>query len=258
MNDTGGPRVVVKSSVAQAANFAAELFRSIVCDAIDRTGSCSVALAGGTTPHALYHLLAFESAVSDLPWNAIDFFFGDERDVPLDHAESNFGMAQRTLMDNVPIIPSRVHPMRADAPDLDAAAAEYEKTVRKLVPAGDTGLPRFNLILLGMGGDGHTASLYPGTDALAEKEKLVTTNYVPVLGRTRMTITYPLINAAEVIILLVTGKDKADVVASLLHQDQSRKAGIPAGLVEPTNGWLSLILDAAAASKTDLTVDNDQ
>ena len=184
-----GTSVVVKSSVAQAANFAAELFRKIVCQAVERNGTCSVALAGGTTPHALYHLLAFESAVSDLPWDAIDFFFGDERDVPLDHTESNFGLAQRTLMDNVPIIPTRVHPMRADSPDLDAASTEYENTIRQHVAANDTGLPQFDLILLGMGCDGHTASLFPGTKALAESKQLVVSNYVPILGRTRMTIT---------------------------------------------------------------------
>ena len=250
-------RVVVKGSVASATHFVAELFQSIICEAVARKGSCSVVLAGGTTPHALYHLMAFEGAIADLPWGSVDFFFGDERDVPLDHVESNFGMAQRTLLDNVPVDPGRVHPMRADSDDLDEAAREYEQTIRRKVPSGADGVPAMDIILLGMGGDGHTASLFPGTKALKVADRLVVANPVPVLGRNRMTITYPLINAARNVIFLVTGRDKAEAVEKLLDQRYDDEKTIPAARVRPTDGLCVVVLDKAAAANTNLKPEED-
>ncbi len=250
-------RVVVKGSVASATHFVAELFQSTICQAVARSGSCSVALAGGTTPHALYHLMAFEAAIAELPWGNVDFFFGDERDVSPDHVESNYGMAQRTLLDNVPADPARVHPMRADAPDLDQAAREYESLIRRTVEQGSDGIPRFDIILLGLGGDGHTASLFPGTDALNENQRLVVANHVPVLGRDRMTITYPLINAARTVIFLVTGRDKADAVEKLLSQRYDDPKTIPAARVRPDDGVCIIVLDPAAAANTNLKPEQD-
>jgi 6-phosphogluconolactonase len=244
-------RVFVKASVAQATHFVAELFQSIICEAVSQRGTCSVALAGGTTPHALYHLMAFEGAIAETPWPSVEFFFGDERDVPLDHVESNFGMAQRTMLDHVPVDPSRVHPMRGDAPDLAAAAAEYEQTIRRVVPECEHQVPCFDIILLGMGSDGHTASLFPGTDAVNETEKLVVANYVPTMDRWRMTITYPLINHARNVIFLVTGQDKAEAVAKLIRQGPAAETGIPAARVQPLDGLCFVVLDPPAAKKTD-------
>jgi 6-phosphogluconolactonase len=252
MNDSSNPRrVFVKASVAQATHFVAELFQSIICEAVSQRGTCSVALAGGTTPHALYHLLAFEGGVAELPWPSVEFFFGDERDVPLDHVESNYGMAQRTMLDHVPADPTRVHPMRGDAPDLDEAASEYEQIIRRVVPAGSNGIPVFDIILLGMGSDGHTASLFPDTAALEQDERLVVANHVETMDRHRMTITYPLINNARNIIFLVTGQDKADAVAKLVRQGPDSDAEIPAARVEPANGVCFVVLDPPAAKKTD-------
>ncbi len=187
-----------------------------------------------------------------LPWSHVEVFFGDERDVPHDHVESNYRMVQRTLLDNVPVQPGCVHPMRADADDLQAAAAEYEQTIREIVPADENGIPRFDLLLLGMGADGHTVSLYPGTEALAETEKLVTACFVPVLGRRRITFTYPLINAARNVILLVTGGDKAEAVADFFGDDEERRKRLPAASVAPTDGKLFLVLDDAAGRQAGL------
>ena len=242
--------VVVRRTVADATDSAAAAFTTIVRDALRRRDACYVSLSGGTTPYQMYKELASAAAVGDLPWGQIEVFFGDERDVPHDDIESNYNMALRTLLNNVPVQPTRVHPMRGDAPDLQAAAAEYEQIIRQIVPAGDGGVPVLDLVLLGMGADGHTASLFPGTEALKETRKLVTGYHVPALGRARMTFTYPLINAARNVVFLVTGEDKAPAVAALLGSDPDARKNIPSACVAPASGKLTIILDQAAAKLT--------
>ena len=244
-------QVLVEPGVAEATKLAAELFGVIVCETIEQRDSCNVSLAGGTTPRALYHLLA-ENAADNLPWGKMGVFFGDERDVPPDHVESNYGMIQRTLLDHVPVDFNHIHPMLADAADMQTAAAEYEQTIRNIVPTGEGGLPSFDLVLLGMGGDGHTASLFPASDALNASDKLVTSCSVMVLGRKRMTMTFPLINAARTVMLLVTGSDKAEAIAALLSDSQDAKSRLPAANIHPQNGKLIIILDSAAARLTSL------
>ena len=241
-------KVCVESTAEKATELVAELMKTMICESTGARGTCHLALAGGTTPHALYKVLARSGTGGEVPWNDCEVFFGDERDVPLDHIESNYMMAQRTLLDHLPIEPGRVHPMRGDATDLEAAAAEYEETVRRLVPADGGNIPRFDLILLGMGGDGHTASLHPGTAALGQTQRLVVSNFVEVLNRTRLTFTLPLINAARNIVLLVTGDDKAEAVSKLLSGEKS----VPAALVNPTNGLLTMVFDSAAARRVNV------
>ena len=245
-------RVLVEPTAAEATEVAAELFKTAVCDSVGERGKCRLALAGGTTPHALYQLLAEQWPAAEVPWPDVEVFFGDERNVPQDDIESNYGMAQRTLLDHVPVPPHQIHPMSADAEDLDAAAADYEQMIRHIVPAGSDGIPKFDLVLLGMGGDGHTASLFPGTEALHERSRLVVSHFVQVLGRHRMTVTFPLINAGRNVILMVTGDDKAEAVAALLGDDPQRKKRFPAAAVQPAEGKLYLVLDADAARLTDL------
>ena len=245
-------RVVVEPTAEQATRVVAELFRSIICDSVSRHHLCYVALAGGTTPHRLYGILADPAVSEDVPWNKVEIFFGDERDVSFDHVESNYRMVQRGLLDHVPVELPRVHPMPGDAEDLASAAADYERMVRSTVPAGPDALPCFDLILLGMGGDGHTASLFPATEALNEQEKLVVAHFVSVLGRNRMTFTFPLINAARTVIMLVTGADKGQAVADLLGEDTEARRRLPAAGVAPTRGKLVLVLDAAAARRAGL------
>ncbi len=251
-------RIVVERTQAAAAARASEIFKSVVSDSVKRRGVCGLALSGGTTPRSMYQHLARSAIIDEVPWSKVEVFFGDERDVPLDNVESNYGMVQRVLLDNAPIDLSRVHPMRADAEDIDAAAGEYERTIRQIIPVGENGVPRFDLIMLGAGGDGHTASLFPGGKALDEEEKLVVACHVPVLGRRRMTFTFPLINASENILLLVTGDDKADVVQRILEGDAvpahngsvgtdgRRTAALPAARIDPENGTFHVVLDAAA------------
>ena len=239
--------VVVRQTQHQITQEVCTIFRRIISESVAERKACSLALAGGTTPHALYQALARDCAVDDTPWSDVEVFFGDERDVPQDHVESNYGMVQRTLLDHLPIQPARVHPMPADADDLDAAAADYEQRIREVVEAGKDGIPRFDMILLGMGAEGHTASIFPLTEAATEKKKLVMACFVPVLGRKRMTFTFPLINAARHIILLVTGSDKADVVARILGDDQEAKKSLPAARIAPADGKLIIALDRGAA-----------
>jgi 6-phosphogluconolactonase len=245
-------KVLVDRTAEEATATAATLFKTIVCETVGQRGTCRLALAGGTTPHALYQTLAAGGISGEIPWKNVEVFFGDERDVPQDNVESNYCMVQRTLLDHVPVEPTMIHPMRGDSDDLQAAAAEYEQTIRRLVPAGADGLPRFDLILLGMGGDGHTASLFLGSDALHENHKLVTSHFVPVLGRQRMTFTYPLINAARNILLLVTGDDKARAVLGILGDSPEAKAALPAAAILPADGFLYVVLDGGAARLTGL------
>lgn len=247
--------VVVRQTQQKITQEVCAIFRGIVRESVEQRKTCSLALAGGTTPRKLYQALARGCAVDDTPWSDVEVFFGDERDVPQDHVESNYGMVQRTLLDHLPIQPARVHPMPADADDLDAAAAGYEQRIREVVEAGKDGIPRFDLILLGMGAEGYTASIFPFTDAAAEEQKLVMACFVPVLGRKRMTFAFPLINAARHIILLVTGSDKAGAVARILGDDQEARKSLPAARIAPTDGRLIIALDYPAARAAGLKPD---
>ena len=246
-------RVVVESTAERATWFTTEIVKSVICEAVDLHGLCHVALAGGTTPHGLYLMLAGAAVTGDVPWRDVEVFFGDERDVSHDDIESNSRMVRETLLDHVPIDPQRVHPMPADAQDLDAAAGDYERTIRQIVPVGRDNIPRFDLILLGMGGEGHTASLFPETEILDETDRLVASYFVPVLGRQRMTFTFPLINAARNVLLLVTGADKADAVARLLGDDDEARRQLPAARIAPTDGKVILVLDEAAGKQAGRT-----
>ncbi|MBN1555302.1 MAG: 6-phosphogluconolactonase [Phycisphaerae bacterium] len=237
-------RMIVEPTPEQAAAKAADIFKSIVLETLRQRDVCHLALSGGTTPRSMYHHLANRALGDNVPWSKVEVYFGDERDVPQDDVESNFGMAQKVLLDNTPIDWSRVHAMRADAKDIDSAAREYEATIRHLVPAGPEGIPQFDLVMLGMGGDGHVASLFPHTEILAETQRLVAACHVPVLGRNRMTFSFPLINAARNILLLVTGDDKAEVIERVFkHGDRE----LPAARVDPRHGTMHVVLDTAAA-----------
>lgn len=235
---------IVANSPQDAAARAASVFTQIVSQAVEARGICHVALAGGVTPRAMYSHLASHATTDEVPWSRVEVFFGDERDVPQDDSDSNFHMAQRSLFDHTPIDWERIHPMRADAADLDAAVAEYEQLIRASLPAGEGGVPQFDLILLGLGTDGHVASLFPGTAGLDEQEKLVTSCHIPVLGRNRMTVTFPLINAARHVLFFVTGDDKAETVKRVVHDGDPT---LPASRVTPKNGETHFVLDQAAA-----------
>ena len=231
-----------------AAQKASSLFSTRIIQAVAERRKCMIALAGGSTPRMLYTALAGAVGDCDVPWDSVHVFFSDERDVPHDHVDSNYHTAQRTLLDFVPIPPQQVHPMPADSADLTAAAESYEQAIRQTVPSNGGEIPRFDLVLLGVGADGHTASLFPGGEAIEETERLVLSPYVPSLGRHRMTFTLPLINAARCVMMFVTESDKASVVAEMFGP-QGQASSAPAARVCPSAGEHMVVLDSAAAQK---------
>jgi 6-phosphogluconolactonase len=181
-------------------------------NAIRRRGRFILALTGGSTPLAVCPLLVVPPRVRRLDWTKVEFFFGDERAVPPNDPQSNYNTARLALLDYLPRVSmSQVHRMPCELEDLDAGARQYERELREVI--GGTGVPRFDLIWLGMGADGHTASLFPGSTALAERERLVVATWAPGPAAWRMTLTYPVLNAAREAMFVVNGADKADAVA---------------------------------------------
>ena len=239
--------IIVQQTPLAAAQRAVDKTLAIIEESTQRWSECFIALSGGTTPRELYRLLAQPPAGDRVPWERIQIFFSDERDVAPDHVESNYRLASSLLLDHVPIPLSHVHPMPADCRDMAAAAEQYENLIRRLAPPGENDLPQLDLVLLGIGGEGHVASLFPDTPALEERQRLVVSQYVPVIGRNRMTFTFPLINAARHVMFLATGADKANAVAGALSDDEAVRARYPASRVRPTKGELIFMLDAEAA-----------
>jgi 6-phosphogluconolactonase len=184
--------------------------------AITDHGRFHVALTGGSTPQLVCPLLVVPPRVLQLDWTKVEFFFGDERAVPARHPDSNYNTARQTLLDYLPRIgPGQVHRMIGEAADLDAAARAYQALINRIVPKGASGLPELDLVWLGMGPDGHTASLFPGTDALAEAERWVVPNWVPQLDAWRLTLTFPILNAAREVNVVATGAEKAWAVRAV-------------------------------------------
>lgn len=205
-------------------------------------GPFRVALSGGHTPRELYALLADEPYRSRLPWPRLHWFWGDERCVPPDHPQSNYRMAREALLDRAPIPKENVHRVLAERPP-EAAAAEYEDQVwRALGPKG-----RLDWIFLGIGPDGHTASLFPGTAALQVKKRYVAANWVPQQGMYRVTFTYGLLNSAARVLFYVASEDKAEAARRAIEEPPT--LDVPSSLVRPVHGELSWFLDRAAASK---------
>jgi 6-phosphogluconolactonase len=212
--------------------------------AIDERGIFRVALSGGGTPKLVYPLLVDRPARDAVDWSRVEFFWGDERSVPPDHPDSNFGVAYQMLIAQLPNIrPELVHRMQAEAPDLDAAALAYEAELRLAFEVSAAEPPRFDLIWLGMGADGHTASLFPGSDGLDEAARWVIGNYAPAQEAWRMTLTFPVLVAARQVVFAVVGADKADALRAVRAGDRT----LPAGRVRGSSvEWL---LDTAAAGE---------
>ncbi len=200
------------------------------------TGAFRVALSGGSTPRALYARLAQEPFRSVVPWSRVEIFFGDERCVPADHSDSNFRMADEALLRHVPLEPSRIHRVRTEFPP-EEAARRYADEIRG---------PHFDWIFLGLGLDGHTASLFPGSPAIGEKTKLVTSAETPETKLPRVTVTVPVINAAAKILFVVAGAEKSEILRRVLEEPATRE--LPASLIASQEGEILWLLDAAAAS----------
>ena len=225
--------------------------------AINRTGRFTVALGGGNTPRKLYETLASDAYRAQVLWSNVEFFWGDERCVPPDHADSNFRMAQEALLSKVEFDPALIHRMRGESEDAGASAAEYEGILRDRFELTDGKLPRFDLILLGMGDDGHTASLFPGTAAIHETKRMVVGHYVPKLGVNRVTLTPPVLNGAFEVFFLINGASKAEVLQSVL-QGAFQPDVYPSQIVQPQKGRLVFLLDRAAAALLDITPPEEQ
>ena len=240
---TGSPRAIrVFPDRAALARGAAEAFAEIVSGAVGARGRAAVALAGGATPRETYEVLARPPFRDRVPWLALDVFFGDERMVPPTDPRSNVRMAREALLDQVPIDPTRVHAPRFDSGDLTGVSAEYSAWLTAIVARGDAGWPQFDLVLLGLGADGHTASLFPGDPALADERTAVAAVTDAPDGLPRITLTLPVLNAAAAVLFLVAGAEKAAAVHRVLDLGES----LPAGRVRPSQGTVQWLLDAAA------------
>jgi 6-phosphogluconolactonase len=237
-------RLTTPQDLFQAA--AEEVLR-LATDAVAQRGRFTIALSGGSTPKNLYTLIA-ANASATLPWAQMFFFWGDERHVPPDDPDSNYRMAREAILSKVSIPAANVFPVPTENQDAVAAAEAYERTVRKFFGLGAGELPCFDLILLGMGPDGHTASLFPESAALQEKSRLVVANWVDKLKASRITFTLPVLNAARCVAFLVSGADKAAVLHEVLEGSAPAEK-YPSKLVQPTNGKLIWFLDRAAASE---------
>jgi 6-phosphogluconolactonase len=211
-------------------------------------GQFTVALSGGSTPRAFHTLLAAPPYRDQVDWSQVQFYWGDDRHVTPDDPDSNFRMARETLLDNVPIREAQIHRMHTEMEDASAAAALYEDELKQEFGLRPGQLPRFDLIYLGMGPDGHTASLFPHTEALNVRDRLVVANYVPKLSTTRITLTAPVLNAAATVAFLVAGQDKADVLDAVL-QGPRHPEEYPSQLIATEDGALYWLLDQAAAAK---------
>ena len=227
------------------AREAASLVNSTLHVAVTTYGKGTIALSGGSTPKRMGQLFAEEPYLSQMTWPSLEIFWGDERFVPLSSDDSNAGVAMRTFLDQVPVARGRVHPWQTVDTTPAESAANYQALLGERLPV-ENGHPRFDLVLLGMGADGHTASLFPGTTALDERTRSVAANHVPQLDTWRLTLTYPTLNAASEVIITAAGEEKADALEKVFHGPEG---SVPIQGVRPTSAQLVWLLDRKSAAK---------
>ncbi len=237
---------IIASDADELNKLAAAKFVSLGRDAIKKRGKFSVALAGGSTPQSLYRLLGSEKFRELVEWTKIYFFFGDERNVLPNDDESNFRTANENLLKPLEISPENIIRWRTELDDAEKIAEDYGRRIKEFFNLSENEFPRFDLILLGMGEDGHTASLFPESEALKETSKIAVANRVEKLGATRLTLTFPAINNAANVIFLIGGGKKAAVLRAVLQGD-SQPVTFPSQGVNPKNGKLFFMLDEEAA-----------
>src|SRR3984957_7365137 len=235
------PGVLVCRDPAEVAHAAARRFVDCAWQAIAREGRFDVALSGGSTPRELYRVLASQEFRGQIDWPRVQVFWGDERAVPPDDPESNYGMARRELLLRVPIPQANVHRMEAEDANIGRAAHHYEALLRRNLELDLNGFPIFHLVLLGMGVDGHTASLFPGPRLLRETSRWVSTPKVALLGQRRMTLTVPVLEASQRILFLVSGSEKAEMLREVLCGPTEHP--LPAQMVRPRNGERIFLVD---------------
>jgi 6-phosphogluconolactonase len=241
LDDLAGERVVSETA-QEVADAVATWIAAQARRAHGDHGRFSIALSGGSTPRILNEMLAGPEWHERIDWKSWNVYFADERACPPDDPASNYHVAQTTLLSRVPIDRNRVHRMPADRADLDAAAAEYSDLLASTLPAGAGGAPRFDVILLGLGENGHTASLFPGTPALDVVDRWATRGLADYAPFDRMTLTFPAINGAAAVGFMVTGTTKHPALVA------TARGEVPASRVRPADGTLAWFIDAAAAA----------
>lgn len=231
---------------------AAEFVHTIGQEAVRANGRFLIALSGGTTPEPLYRALTSPAFAGCFDWSRTTFFFSDERGVPPDDPRSNYALANRALFTPLNITPSQVYRMAGEARDPQVAAYTYEEQLRRATNTSASSLPTLDLVVLGLGEDGHTASLFPGSPVLRNNQSLIAVTQSPKDPPTRLTMTLGVINRASVILFLVAGTGKAEVVRAILDPKTEAERQFPASLVAPEKGRLIWFLDRAAAAELPL------
>lgn len=238
----------VHPEVTRLAEIVAERVIAIGDDAIARRGVFHLALSGGTTPRHLYRTLAEPERQARLDWRRVQLYFGDERAVPPDHPDSNFRMARETLLDHIPTPTAQVHRMAADPAHIEEDAMAYARVLATHLPQDAAGMPVFDLILLGLGTDGHTCSLFPDTPILDVRDLSVAGVHAPRMDSWRLSLTYPVLSTAHHLLFMVTGADKATIMARICGPSAAVAARLPVERIEP-GGAVEWHLDRAAAGK---------
>jgi len=245
----GEPRqIIVCLDSHDLSRRAATQFVELANRSVAERGRFTVCLSGGSTPRETYSLLAGEPFCNQAPWSSIHIFWGDERFIPLHDPNNHYRLATGLFLSKVPIPPENIHRMRVDHGNPSQVAFEYETSLKSFFKLSADEFPVFDLIILGMGADGHMASLFPGTPALQEMKRVVTENYVPKLSADRLTLTLPTLNRARQIMFLVSGAQKADALKQVL---EGRDDGdyLPAQLLNPNGGQIKWMIDRDAASR---------
>jgi 6-phosphogluconolactonase len=241
-----GAEILVGHDIDETVRIAAGQFAALARKLAAENKSVHVSLSGGRTPRQLFELLASEPFASLVPWSELQFFWSDERNVPPGDPESNYSMARQALLSRVPVEPANIHRIPTGNSTAIEAADLYQRTLREKVSVAN-GLPRLDYNLLGLGTNGHTASLFPKRPTLHENERLVVADHIEELNSWRVTLTAPVLNNAAQITFLVTGEEKASVVRQVLEGPRDPET-LPAQLIAPTNGCLTWILDSAASA----------
>ncbi|MGI8470463.1 MAG: 6-phosphogluconolactonase [Pyrinomonadaceae bacterium] len=239
-------KIKIFADVEDLNEFAANEFVCLCNESIAERGIFTVALSGGSTPKKLNTLLASDEFRSKIEWRKIQFFFGDERCVPPDSEESNYRMADETLFSKLEIPPANIHRFLTETGDAKTVAEKMQGEIKAFFKLEENEFPRFDLIFLGMGADGHTASLFPETSALKDEERIVAENYVPKFETFRLTFTFPTINNSRNVIFLVAGEDKAEAAREVLEGEYNPQKS-PSQKVKPKSGKLLFLLDEKAA-----------
>lgn len=252
MPQAAHPEVCVLPDTSAVAARAADELLHIAGVSVARSGRFTIALAGGSTPKTLYNLLVADPRLRNaVPWDKMLVFFGDERHVGPGHSESNYKMAWDAMLSKAPLAPEQVSRIKGEYQDTDKAAREYEQEIRRHFQLKEGEFPRFDLLLLGMGNEGHTLSLFPGTKALHETKRIVTRNWVGKLFTERVTLTVPAANHAANAIFMVAGSDKALALKGVLEGPLEPEQ-LPSQMIRPVNGKLLWLVDTAAGSMLSL------